>query len=96
MEAFGQVAIEAGSCGVPTIGFKNTGLEDAIQHENTGYICQHLSQNDFNKGLQWMIKKIDEDRNYFASSCINFVKNNFSSEIIAKKYKSIYESVLLK
>lgn len=96
LEAFGQVAIEAGSCGVPTIGFKNTGLEDTIQHEKTGYICEHLSQNDFNIGLQWMIKKIEKDSKYFDSSCINFVKNNFSSEIIAQKYKKIYESILLK
>ena len=96
MEAFGQVAIEAASCGVPTLGFKNTGLEDTIQHEKTGYLCEYLDQNDFNKGLQWMIKKINNDRNYFMSSCINFAKSNFSSEIIAQKYKDIYESILIK
>ena len=96
LEAFGQVAIEAASCGVPTLGFKNTGLEDTIQHEKTGYLCKYLDQNDFNKGLQWMIKKINKDRNYFMSSCINFAKSNFSSEIIAQKYKDIYESILIK
>lgn len=96
LEAFGQVAIEAGSCGVPTIGFKNTGLEDTIQHEKTGYLCEYLNQNDFNKGLLWMIEKINKNRNYFESSCISFVKRNFSSEIIAQKYKSIYESILIK
>ena len=96
LEAFGQVAIEAGSCGVPTIGFKNTGLEDTIQHEKTGYLCEYLNQNDFNKGLLWMIEKINKNRNYFESSCISFVKRNFSSEIIAQKYKSIYESIFNK
>ena len=39
-----------------------------------------------------MIGKINEDRNYFGSSCINFVKRNFSSEIIAQKYKTFMKA----
>ena len=94
LEAFGQVAIEAASCGTPAIGFKETGLEDAIVHKKTGYISGYMDQNDFNTGLKWIIEKIEKERNFFESSCVDFVKYNFSSEIIAKKYIDIYKSVL--
>lgn len=94
LEAFGQVAVEAASCGVPTIGFKNTGLEDAIDHKKTGYVCKYLDQEDFNRGLNWIIEKMETEKNYFESSCISHVLKNFSSEIVAQKYLNIYKSVL--
>ena len=94
LEAFGQVATEAASCGIPSVGFDNTGLEDTILHKKTGYIAKYLSQDDFNNGLNWILEKIGKDRNYFKAHCINFVKDNFSSEIITKKYIDIYKNVL--
>ena len=33
IEAFGQVALEAGSCSLPTISFRNTGVEDIVDHK---------------------------------------------------------------
>ena len=94
MEAFGQVSIEAASCGVPTIGFKHTGLEDTIKHKKTGYICDYLNQHDFNQGLNWIIEKIESEIDYFKIPCMNFVNENFASEKISKKYIDIYERVL--
>lgn len=94
LEAFGQVAIEAAACGIPTIGFKKTGLEDAILHKKTGYLCEHLDQKDFDQGLNWIIRKIESNNVYFELPCINFVKDNFSSEIVSKKYLEVYKRVL--
>ena len=94
LEAFGQVAIEAAACGVPTIGFKETGLEDAIFHKKTGYVCEHLDQKDFDQGLNWILEKIEKNEDYFKIPCFNYVKNNFSSEIVSKKYLDVYERVL--
>ena len=94
LEAFGQVAIEAAACGTPTIGFKETGLEDAILHNKTGYLCEHLDQKDFDQGLNWIIEKIEKNKDYFKIPCISFVKDNFSPEIVSKKYLDVYERVL--
>ena len=94
LEAFGQVAIEAASCGVPAIGFRQTGLEDVIYHKKTGYIANYMDQNDFNTGLNWIIGKITEDKNFFHSSCINFTKGNFSEDIVVNKYLKIYREIL--
>ena len=40
MEAFGQTASEATSCGTPVIGFNNSGLSDIISHNKTGYLVK--------------------------------------------------------
>ena len=53
LEAFGQVAIEAASCGTPSIGFENTGLSDAIKHKQTGYLAKYLNKNDFDNGINF-------------------------------------------
>ena len=43
LEAFGQVASEAHSCGLPAIVFENTGLTDIVGHSETGF---HAKKND--------------------------------------------------
>ena len=96
LEALGQVATEAASCGVPAIGFKQTGLADAIIHKKTGYLSEYLDQNDFNNGLNWIIEQIKIDKDFFREECLNFARNNFSSEIIAKRYNDIYKRTLNK
>ena len=50
IEAFGQVALEAGSCSLPTISFKNTGVEDIVDHKKNGYLAKYLNIKDLAKG----------------------------------------------
>jgi len=94
LEAFGQVAIEASSCGTPSIGFENTGISDAIKHKETGYLAKYMDQSDFNNGLNWIINELSKNEKYFYRSCIKFVENNFSSNLISKKYIDLYKSIL--
>ncbi|WP_440926997.1 glycosyltransferase [Candidatus Pelagibacter sp.] len=96
IEALGQVATEAATCGVPSIGFKETGLTDAILHKKTGYLSNYQDQDDFNDGLNWIIEQIKINKYFFKQECQSFAKNNFSSEIIAKKYIDIYKKILNK
>ncbi len=96
IEALGQVATEAATCGVPSIGFKETGLADAILHKKTGYLSNYQDQDDFNDGLNWIIKQIKINKYFFKQECQSFAKNNFSSEIIVKKYIDIYNKILNK
>ena len=93
LEAFGQVAIEAASCGKPCIGFKNTGLDDAINHKETGYLAKYMDQDDFDKGIDWVAERILENENYFQDSCIKFVNENFTSKVISQKYLQVYNKV---
>ena len=94
MEAFGQVAIEAASCGTPSVAFKNTGVEDAIKHKITGYLASYMNQKDFEQGIEWIFNQLLIDKTFFNKRCVEFVSENFSSRIIAKKYINIYKSIL--
>ncbi len=94
LEAFGQVAIEAASCGTPSIGFENTGLSDAIKHKQTGYLAKYLNKNDFDNGINWLLNQLKNNKEYFKDKCLNFVENNFSSNLVSKKYINLYKGVL--
>ena len=94
LEAFGQVAIEAASCGTPSVAFKNTGVEDAINHKITGYLASYMNQKDFEQGIEWIFNQLLIDKTFFNKKCVEFVSENFSSRIIAKKYINIYKSIL--
>ena len=94
LEAFGQVAVEAAACGTPSIGFRNTGLEDTILHKKTGYLSDYLDQNDFTKGLEWIINESSKNNEYFKNSCLDFISRNFSSEVVSKQYINIYKQIL--
>ena len=94
LEAFGQVAIEAASCGIPTVGFKNTGLDDSVSHLKTGYLANYLDQNDFNNGVNLLKEKINNDQKYFYFNCLEFVNNGFTNEKIVDQYMKIYKKIL--
>ena len=96
MEAFGQVAIEAAACGTPSIAFKNTGVIDAIDHKNTGYLANYMDQKDFEEGIEWILKQLSTDKNFFLKRCVEFTSKNFSSRVVAEKYFQIYKSILNK
>jgi len=83
VEGFGISFIEAASYGVASIGGKDGGAPDAIDHNKTGLICDG---NDLNSIYQSIIK-ILQDKNF-----INFGKNakkfseNFHWDKIVKNY----------
>ena len=94
LEALGQVALEAGSCSLPCVSFKNTGVEDAIKHKDTGYLASYMDQKDFEQGIEWIFNQLSIDKYFFNKRCVEFVSKNFSSRIIANKYINIYKSIL--
>lgn len=92
LEAFGQVALEAASCNLPTIAFNNTGFADIISHKKTGYLSKFLDIEDFARGIEWVLKKNNNDNNNIR----NYVKNRFSIAQIIDKYRDLYSKILEK
>ena len=86
LEAFGQTAIEAGSCNIPTVGFKDTGLDNAIIHKKTGYLCPKNNIKGFEKGIDWSLK----NKNKLNISTRKNIIKYFDYNIIAKEYQKIY------
>ena len=96
LESFGQTIIEAGSCNTPSIGFKHTGVQEAIKHKETGYLADINNKKDFLDGIKWCFKEIkDKDNKLGLEARIN-VEKNFSNEFVSKKYVKLYEDLLTK
>ncbi len=86
VEGFGIAYIEAAQYGIPSLGGKDGGASDAIQHEKTGLICNGESLDDIYSSLDSMMK----NRKYleFGKNAKDFSsKFNWSNTI--EKYKKI-------
>ena len=72
IEAFGQVALEAASCNVPSVIFGNTGIEEIIDHKINGYVAKYKSSDDLYEGIKWCLE--DKKSNTLKLNCRNIAK----------------------
>lgn len=50
-----QTATEALACGCPVAAFNCTGLPDAVEHQQTGYLAEAYDTADLARGLLWLL-----------------------------------------
>jgi phosphatidyl-myo-inositol dimannoside synthase len=86
VEGFGIAYIEAAQYGIPSLGGKDGGASDAINHNKTGLICNGNDLNDIYSSLNSMI----ENKKYFelGKNAKEFI-SKFSWEKILEEYKNI-------
>jgi len=87
VEGFGISYVEAGQYGVPSIGGKDGGAADAIEHEKTGLICDGNNLDSIYSSINTML----ENKKYleYGKSAKNTVSKFYWSNIIGK-YKNIF------
>ena len=91
-EAFGQVVIEAGACGLPTVGFSNTGIEDIIDHEENGLLADDFSHENLAKCINQML---DDDKLIsFSDNIKNKIQNVYDYKVVSEQYKLLYEKII--
>ena len=86
VEGFGIAYTEAAQYGVPSLGGKDGGASDAIDHNKTGLICDGNNLDDIYLSLNSMI----ENKKYFefGTNAKKFVQK-FNWEKILEEYKKI-------
>jgi phosphatidylinositol alpha-1,6-mannosyltransferase len=86
LKGFGIVYAEAGQYGVPSIGGKDGGASDAIDHEKTGLICDGNNLDDIYSSINSML----ENKKYleFGKNAKEFVTKFYWSNII-EEFKKI-------
>ena len=92
-ETFGQVFIEAMSCGLPVIGTKVGGIPEIISDSYNGY----LIQPDDASILAQRIEKIMNDktlREKFIRAGSKTVKSNFTSEKQFTEFHQTLENII--
>ena len=86
VEGFGIAYVEAAQYGVPSLGGKDGGASDAINHDKTGLICDGNNLDDIYSSLNSMI----ENKKYleFGKNAKEYV-SKFTWEKTLEKYKKI-------
>ena len=86
VEGFGIAYLEAAQYGVPSLGGKDGGASDAIEHNKTGLICDGNSIDDIYSSLNSMI----ENKKYLelGKNAKEYV-SKFQWEKIVEEYKKI-------
>lgn len=84
-EGFGIAAIEANSFGLPAVGSKNSGLEDAIKHGESGML---VDQND-PRDISDAVRKITEDYGRFSKGASDWAREHHWSRIIRRYIEAL-------
>jgi phosphatidylinositol alpha-1,6-mannosyltransferase len=87
-EGFGLVIIEAAFFGVPAVGSRNCGIEDAIKDGITGYLAEDQNSSDIASKITKALERKDE----MAIDCINFART-FTWEHAVLAYEKQYEGI---
>ena len=83
--------MEASSCHKPSIAFRTGGIPEMIIHQETGWLSDSGYEYGLTEGIEWMTQ---ENR---ARACGEkagaFAQANYTPEIVAKQYLSVYEGM---
>ncbi|MAZ72112.1 MAG: glycosyltransferase [Flavobacteriaceae bacterium] len=82
VEGFGIAILEANSVGVPAIGSKNCGIEDAISHNNSGILVDYYNSKAIVIALQTIIKEYDAYSNCAVTWSKQFVWDSVIKDYI--------------
>ena len=86
VEGFGIAYVEAAQYGIPSLGGKDGGASDAIDHERTGLICDGSNLDEIYSSINMML----ENKKYleYGKNAKNSVSKFFWSKVV-DEYKKI-------
>ncbi|WP_129715301.1 glycosyltransferase [Pedobacter sp. SYP-B3415] len=87
-ETFGQAAVESICCETPVVAFAGSGLDDIIDHLNTGYLAIPYDENDLLAGINSIL-----DHSWKNKTIREGVIAKFNSQTIANKYIDAYKEI---
>ena len=91
VEAFGQVALEAASCNLPTVAFGDTGLSEIISHKKNGYLAHYKDVLDLKKGINWCFNH--KNYNLISNQARSLAKSKFSYDCVYEQYLNLYDEI---
>lgn len=94
-EAFGQTASESLACGTPVVVFRNTGLEDIVDHQQNGYTAHHCDIEDLAKGIAWVLED-SERHDILRQQARKKAEQEYAIELQAKRYLDLFNKILYK
>lgn len=84
-EPFGLVMIEAMACGTPVVAFRNGSVDEVLDPEVTGFVCDSIEE-----AVQGVGRALELSR----AGCRQRFEERFSVERMANDYLQLYQAVL--
>lgn len=94
-EGFGLVVLEANQFGVPAVGSRDCGIEDAIKDGENGYLAKQGDTADIAEKIEMILDKKKENKDYWINRSKAWA-NNFSWDKTAEAYIKEYKKALKK
>ena len=69
-------------------------VDRLIDHKINGYLAKYLDVTDFAEGIDWVLNRSNSEDISF--SCVKKVQTNYTENIVAEKYISLYKDILKK
>lgn len=89
VEGFGIAILEANALGLPAIGSKESGIEDAIKHGVSGQLVDPLDPKHVLDGID----KICSDYTAYSENALTW-SQGFRWETVVEKYKAVIQELL--
>lgn len=90
-ENLSNTIMESLSCGTPVVAFNIGGNGDMIDHKQNGYLAKEKDSADFANGIRYCIEH--NFNNVFGKAARNKVLNNYTIEVVSRKYRELYQSI---
>ena len=84
--------MESFACGTPVLAFNTGGIPEMVEHKNTGYLADYKSVEDLKNGLEFILNHPKPEE--LSKNALKKVKNEYNEQVVAKKYKEVYASLL--
>lgn len=92
-EGLPQVLLEASATGKPCVATNVNGTSDIIVHGKTGYLVERWSIGAYHDYVKVLLED-EQLSKKMGSMAVQFVKENFSWDVVMDKYEKIYEDVM--
>lgn len=91
-EGFGNVALEAASCNVPTFAYDVIGVKDSVQGNISGLRFAFQDVESIAKAIQYAVQNPQEFNDQFSNSR-EWAVNNFDQNKVWKNYLDFYQKI---
>jgi glycosyltransferase involved in cell wall biosynthesis len=90
-----NTVMESIACGTPCVAFDIGGMPDMIEHQKNGYLAKAFKIEDLANGIAWIIEN-KERHQKLSYNAREKTEQEFALEIQAKRYLSIFQSLIKK
>jgi glycosyltransferase involved in cell wall biosynthesis len=88
-----NTVLESMACGTPVVGFGTGGIPDMVRPDETGWLAEPEDASALRQAIAGALSD-ETERNRMADRCRQIVEEEYTLDVQARAYKSLYESLL--